>query len=448
MHREYSTRNSVGCITKAREQPRGIVMIFWVLLSAAVSVDLTLAAYESVCYGKDFAIEIRHVRGAVVTFTPASNLGPARVLLKDSMVQNPRYQWTYGKFVVPEVTESDAGNYVIFVSESHRTEILRVHDDCHPKSDLLYGDDLELVLSQNAAALYFSPKYSPSHSELLWNKTDPGTSKGGRGRVRGRYWLVEQVNHSDQGYYTQRTSEGRFITRSLVFIKANKDSYYLSSGDTLTLPLQIPFSQVQVYFTPSDYSGKQQLARDGRVLGSSEPDHTLTGRLTFEKGQVHISDVRSLDSGKYSIQDKKGDLVYSVELEVEEEKRPYRKYLQYVGYASAALLFCSCVKCMCCKKKPAPPAVPIIYGDEPGSPSHLDPSVPSQPPWRGSSTLIPAGGKKSAVSSDCLHSSDSGIQFEFVKAKGGKNKDYFSTLPLNSDTPEISNVYTSDKLNF
>ncbi|XP_056133201.1 uncharacterized protein LOC130110204 [Lampris incognitus] len=55
-------------------------------------------------------------------------------------------------------------------------------------------------------------------------------------------------------------------------------------------------------------------------------------------------------------------------------------------------------------------------------------------------------------SSDCLHLSEDCAQF-YIKDEGEKKRwsrglEYFSKLPLDTDTPESCSVYTSDKLNF
>nr|XP_046263037.1 uncharacterized protein LOC124068678 isoform X2 [Scatophagus argus] len=54
--------------------------------------------------------------------------------------------------------------------------------------------------------------------------------------------------------------------------------------------------------------------------------------------------------------------------------------------------------------------------------------------------------------SDCLHSSEDCVQFQ-IKKDGSKERwsesqEYFSTLPLDTDTSESVSVYTSEKLNF
>lgn len=54
--------------------------------------------------------------------------------------------------------------------------------------------------------------------------------------------------------------------------------------------------------------------------------------------------------------------------------------------------------------------------------------------------------------SDCLHSSEECVQFQIKKdgekERWSKSKEFFTTLPLDTDTSECSSVYTSDKLNF
>lgn len=57
-----------------------------------------------------------------------------------------------------------------------------------------------------------------------------------------------------------------------------------------------------------------------------------------------------------------------------------------------------------------------------------------------------------AGASDCLHSSEDCFQFQIkkegVEERWRKAEDYFSTLPLDTDTSETCSIYTSDKLNF
>ncbi|KAJ8015742.1 hypothetical protein DPEC_G00029310 [Dallia pectoralis] len=52
--------------------------------------------------------------------------------------------------------------------------------------------------------------------------------------------------------------------------------------------------------------------------------------------------------------------------------------------------------------------------------------------------------------SDCLHLSDACYQFQIKKPadKESRSRDYFPTLPLDTDTSGTCSVYTSDKLNF
>ncbi|XP_038555447.1 uncharacterized protein LOC119888791 isoform X1 [Micropterus salmoides] len=54
--------------------------------------------------------------------------------------------------------------------------------------------------------------------------------------------------------------------------------------------------------------------------------------------------------------------------------------------------------------------------------------------------------------SDCLHSSEDCVQFQIKKDRDkerwSESQEYFSTLPLDTDTSESCSVYTSEKLNF
>lgn len=54
--------------------------------------------------------------------------------------------------------------------------------------------------------------------------------------------------------------------------------------------------------------------------------------------------------------------------------------------------------------------------------------------------------------SDCLHSSEDCVQFQIKKdgdkERWSKSREFFSTLPLDTDTSESCSVYTSNKLDF
>ncbi|XP_034037458.1 uncharacterized protein LOC117520252 isoform X2 [Thalassophryne amazonica] len=106
---------------------------------------------------------------------------------------------------------------------------------------------------------------------------------------------------------------------------------------------------------------------------------------------------------------------------------------------------------------------PVVIGPSPRlSPIHI--RAENQEPHRlgagssarySSSAKDECGERKLSFSvpgaSDCLHSSTDCVQFQ-IKSDGDQEKwnqeqDYFSTLPLDTDTSESWSVYTSDKLN-
>ncbi|KAJ8382381.1 hypothetical protein SKAU_G00031590 [Synaphobranchus kaupii] len=484
-------------------------MLFWIILGVLLCLDLSLA-YEEVCYGKHFILRTYINRQhSVVSFTPSSPPGPTRIIVQNETLQDPRYELRYGSIVAQEVTERDEGTFTIsvgripFVMERSTLKVI----DCSSGQNLNCGEDFRFELSNSAAALYFSRKRSPSQFVTLWNKTHPTESNGKRGRVRGRYWLVDKVSYADRGYYTQRNTEGRFISRHHLNIQAKRDTFLTPQGDTLTFPLKIPLSQVQLYFTPAGDSDRQQLMKNGVLFDEYDSD---TNRLIVEESWVEIVGVRASDSGIYEIEDPDGNLVFYAEVKVEEsavassDPHPqhsrdafdgpsYLKYLPLLGLFIAAVILCVCVKRICCKKSArAPiPAQPVMHGEVSSSTYPLNPSVPSQPQWsrmqikvpsqpestwkpnpstsgyaylmdsvprpspatqRASSHVTQEAEREEAtapsfpISSDALHSSVAGIQFDIGKSR--KTGGYFSTLPLNMDTTEASCVYTSDKLNF
>ncbi|KAJ8269384.1 hypothetical protein COCON_G00119910 [Conger conger] len=465
-------------------------MVFWIIMCTVLSLDLSLAWYqnENVCFGQDFIIKGQYLnrKYTVVSFTPSSPPGPNRIVFQNNTVQDPRYELENARFRVRDVTEKDEGKFTVQIGREGITldRITLKVKDCSQREHLNYGDDFRLELLDSVAVLQFSHKDSPSQFVTLWNKTHPTEGTGKRGRVRGRYWLADKVTFADQGSYIQRNKEGRFISRQHLNIQARGDTFFTPNGDSVVFPLKLLPSQVQLYFEPTDGNGKQQLVRNGRVL---LPKYEY--RLTVEEDRMEIDELGSSDSGIYQIVDADGNVVYFAEVTV--EGPTYFKYLPLLGFLIFGVIMCFCMKKICCKKSAQAPAQPVVYGEVSSSTNPLNPSVPSQPQWSGTHANVPSQPKSNwkpgpstepyfalmssasrpspatkrasshvtqeaegmdatppsfPISSDILRSSDAGIQFDIGKSRNTGN--YFSTLPLNTDSTEIGSVYNSDKLNF
>ncbi|KAG7462044.1 hypothetical protein MATL_G00198330 [Megalops atlanticus] len=488
-----------------------IMWMFWILLRVLCFADLSLAAlfseHKEVCYGKDFSIT--EVRIKKISFTPLSPRGPQRIVVENETAVDPRYRWDEKTLEVPEVTEKDQGVFTfsrgrgLFDYKSVRLTV----KDCSRKLYVHFGDYLRLELHHSAALLEFLPEGSVSQPVTVWEKTEP--KKVGE-RYENQYWSLGSVTGADMGYYTARDANRKFISRTKVILEVKYETSRLSSGDTFSLPLRLPTSQVQLYFTPINDHTKLVLVRNGIV---EEDQEEFWARTSVESGEIIIENVKPSDSGDYEIQDKRRNVISVTTLEV--EPPPHSKYLPLIALVGVVVLLCICIKRRCCRKKPVQTCAqgqPAAYGEVSAYAHPVPPSVPSQPQWSGMQTNVnpspasgrytpvkgntprpsPAAGRRPweeaagsrptevdggtpkpptsarmqtpqdppsvsaqesegfypsfPINKDCLRSSDAGIQFEFWK--GHQSDDDFSTLPLNEDTSQKCSVYASDKLNF
>ncbi|XP_036406772.1 uncharacterized protein LOC118792968 [Megalops cyprinoides] len=486
-------------------------MFFWILLRLLCFADLSAAAlfseHKEVCYGKDFSIT--GIRTKKITFTPRSSWGPPRIVVENGTAVDPRYRWEDERLEVPEVTEKDEGVFTLSFKHGlldYRSVRLTV-EDCAREVNVYYGESERLELPPSAALLEFLPQGSSSQPVTVWEKPE---AKKVRGRYRSQYFDLGSVTGADLGYYTARDADRKFISRTKVTLVAKYETYHLSSGDVFSLPLRIPTSQVQLYFTPVNDDTKLLLVRNGMVEQDQEE---FWARTNVDSGEIIIENVKPSDSGDYEIQDEKRNVILVTTLEV--EAPAYANYLPLSALVAVVVLLGVCIKRKCCRQKPVQTYTqeqPAAYGEVSAYTHPVPPSVPSQPQWSAMQTNVnpsPASGRYTPVkgntpkpspapgrrpweeaagsrptevddgipkppaygqittpqrrpsvgaqesegfypsfpvNKDCLHSSDAGIQFEFWK--GRQSNDYFSSLPLSEDASQKCSVYTSDKLNF
>ncbi|KAI1888217.1 hypothetical protein AGOR_G00182740 [Albula goreensis] len=479
------------------------IMYFWVFLSAVLSVDLTWALYSvdrrTECSGGEFKLPAPYLGS--VTFSSSSV--KSKKIYHFDKVEDSRYELRQGRLVLREVTESDAGIYVIQISLQVRYfQLINLTvKDCSEEVSTYYGGEFRLTLSEGTAVLQFSPNISlSSDSVTLWNKYSP--SEAGRGRVSVGVWILDEVTEADQGHYTQRDRKGKFLSRHRLQIKDNSMEESLYYGDEFRLTLSEDTAVLQ-------FSPNIGLSSSDSVTLWNKINPTEAGRARVRKGVWVLDKVTQADQGFYTQRNSKGRFLSRHHLQVKVVEVDYMKYFKSFGFSIAATLLCCCVRCMCCSKKTKspPPSEPGVDEEDSIPPQPLTPRTPRLPEWNGPETPhsrprqpltpsaptpppqsetetdlepdppppeydslhpfgpsepsqarwsgdpTPAGAEREdrpyrsfPMSSDCLHSADSGIQFEI--GKGSKATDYFSTLPLNTDKPGTSNVYTSDKLNF
>ncbi|KAG9345571.1 hypothetical protein JZ751_008715 [Albula glossodonta] len=339
-------------------------MLILVLLSGLVSVAFGNEVRRE-CYGQELTIRaIINPRNTAVVFQSDSRHGATRIIFLNETVQDSRYEWKDGLLKVQELTEIEYGTFIFMHADSNveYDRVIMQPEDCSDSVYLYIGADYNLKLSADVAVVQHSNRYTPSQPVTVWNKTDPGVSKGGRGRVRSGVWVLNMVTHADKGHYTQRDIDGRILSRQSLHIQVVRTFDRLFHGDRLVVPLKIPRSQVQVFFQPYDSTFKQQLVRDGKLLDEQD---SYSGRMKVDDRMFEVEDVSSSDKGSYSIRDSDDNLVYAVEVEVASPRNLNYLWLLLL-LIIPMIMFIICVKKgVCCKKKPSQASAssqPVMYG--------------------------------------------------------------------------------------
>ncbi|KAL4641722.1 hypothetical protein GN956_G10411 [Arapaima gigas] len=503
------------------------IMILWVLLSAALSVDYSAAVLDEekkvVCSGKDFTLPIQS-RLRIVVFSPMFSPESTKVVLENNKIMDPRYEWTGDKtLLLRGVTKRDQGLFKVKMSSGiiYRKIHLTVVGKRLLLTVLFYGDDFKIDISHGGAVIEFSPKGSQAfpQSIILWNSSVPWESQRGRGSVKDGHWVLEEVTQSDQGNYNLRDGSGQLLSAIHLNVEGRYFSFTYFTGESLILPLFLPFAKAHLSFIPSSTSVHSSshhatilLVRDGQVVTK---DARYKGQLTLaqvdDANEIVIAQLRLEDSGVYEIQDREGNLVSSTWLEV--VKKPKWKVnfksiaapLSGFGFVALIIYFKkkypSCnLKNRNAQRNPNTTSFnPHVYSEANSYPH--TPSLPGQPQWSGApanwssgsinagytpvvsgvygpsattETEEESGGRSETtttslishteglererkisvplpLNSDCLHSSEACAQFQIEKNEkepGNEGKEYFSSLPLNTDTSQSCSVYTSDKLSF
>ncbi|CAB1450447.1 unnamed protein product [Pleuronectes platessa] len=267
-------------------------------------------------------------------------------------------------------------------------------------------------------------------------------------------------------------------------------------------PTRYPNESSMGPFDPKHPRGPVQLIREGQI---SDYDVRYRGLISLgRKGtinEVFIARLSSRHDGLYEIRDGDGNLVSSTFLQVIEKGDIWEVVLGALKALSGMLASLACLMMFIsrfpiCNRMPrvniqdysqtiSEPSSYYSQSQQPGTPREwtprASPNHTSYTPVRSETQRAENQGTHSltaeisprristtekntsneearrisfsvAGASDCLHSSEDCVQFQ-IKTDGdrerwSKSQQYFSTMPLDTNTSESCSVYTSDKLSF
>ncbi|XP_068570783.1 uncharacterized protein [Cebidichthys violaceus] len=437
------------------------------LLFGGSSSDVT---FEEKCYGTSLTLPIYYTPplfNGQLYFTP-SKWGARKLLMDKREAKHPRLKVQIGSVRFIDLTERDEGTFSISRNNDARYDVIKLTiKDCADKVVQYYGDRYSIKVPREAEFLEFIPLHSVDQSKVLWNRTDPQTNNGGRGRFKHNVWQMRNLNQADMGHYNIRAKDNPLLSRILLEVKEFQRDISTTMNERLLIPNHQSITPWTVVFTSEREKKNRTLMYGGKLLTDDDLG-TFTGRMVAVRNGIEINPVESTDSGTFEFRDHQGYLFQTVQVLVKPEQFATSVYVGIaVGIIFAVIVCCCCVRKCCCKNSsskraesaPQTAATPAVYYHDTNPPER--PSYSAAPALDHSThysmnvvvprerttislepSLAPLGGQgvdpAPVLSSDCL-SSDPGPTFEL--------KGVHSAPPLSSGST-FCDVYTSDKLNF
>ncbi|XP_056456670.1 uncharacterized protein LOC130390632 [Gadus chalcogrammus] len=293
---------------------------------------------KTLCLGNELSMRVSS--SSNVVYTPNSPPGPTRTIFNEGSVMDPRFEWTTDRnLLLKEVTFGDEGNYNI--THPHGIPFQTVHltvSECLRSYQVNYGENFQHRIPDSGYLLEFSPMGSPPEARpvLLWNRTDPGVSQGGRGHMQYHraLWLVRRVTPADQGLYTMRSKAGSLMSHSRLIVQGHTSNVTRFTKEFVNLPLFVPAHNATLTFTPTrspddprPHRDPVQLVRHGLVVGI---DADFQNRVSVygSDDEVVITGLSPKHTGVYDIRDREGNLVSSTSLYVIEKMTKLRAIMK------------------------------------------------------------------------------------------------------------------------
>ncbi|KAK5897111.1 hypothetical protein CesoFtcFv8_010202 [Champsocephalus esox] len=455
-------------------------MLLLYLTLSCVTFGSSFAHLENTkkCYGSFLKMPFMYIPpifDGQMFFTP-SNGGSRKLVMDKRESKDPRLKMYLTSVQFTDLTVRDEGTFSVSKDGNTLQDIIHLEViDCNDKVTKNYRGSYSFDIPTHAEYLEFIPLQSLDLPQVLWNRSDPATNTGGRGRLKRGTWEMKNLNQDDMGLYHTIGKDNALLSWVSLNVTATKDNYKINEQESLLMPYPFSDTPWTVTFKAEGQEYEETLLKAGRLHRGYQSDSghwTLPDRTQYKAHGIEISPVEVSDSGTFRFRDQGGHLAKIVELVVYGDKDPFVFVGIAVGIFLALLVCCCCVRKCCCQKssskvvETAPPTATVPasyypavnqpagtrhtarpannysyqpYSQAPGGPT-AEPSVnvhvnPLQPEGAPLGRQEVDGG--SAPGSSFL-SSDPGPRFEMKLT---------SPLPLSAES-NFSHVYTSAKLNF
>ncbi|TKS72398.1 hypothetical protein D9C73_006472 [Collichthys lucidus] len=322
------------------------------------------------CYGKTYRLPFQYTPPlfrAKLYFTPNKG-GSLKLLTENGEARDPRVKVSIGKVTFTDVKEKYGGIFSIAYRDETPFDVITLKVlPCSELVEKYYGNDWFYKSPEQPELLDFTPDNDTDQLMVLWNRTNPPSDKGVRGRMRVDTWMMFCLTQSDNGHYYFRKQDGTVLQTVQLLVKGHEKQHSASVGDDLFIGYLVCGGSLTLNFTSDNQIDRITLMKAGKW--SKEWD--LRGR--FNKASVlpngiHFHSFSNSDFGTYKFIDSRGNV--GMTAWVDHGFLPTYVYVCFiVGIILVLIVCCCCVKKCCCKKSstkrdgsaPQTAAAPAVY---------------------------------------------------------------------------------------
>ncbi|KAE8285985.1 hypothetical protein D5F01_LYC15665 [Larimichthys crocea] len=412
------------------------------------------------CYGKTYKLPFAY-RPPVFTgklyFTPNKG-GSLKLLMENGEARDPRVKVSIGKVTFTDVKEKYGGIFSIAYRDETPLDVITLKVlPCSELVEKYYGNNWFYDSPEERKLLDFTPDNDTDQLLVLWNRTNPQSNKGVRGRMSySDTWQMACVTQSDNGHYYFRKQDGTVLKTVQLLVKGHEVQRSATVGDDLFISYLVCGGSWTLKFTSDTQIETITLMKAGKW---SKDLRSRSNRASVFPNGIQFHSIDNSDFGTYKFIDSQGNVGMTVW--VDHGFLPTYVYVcVIVGIILVLIVCCCCVKKCCCKKSStkrdrsapqtaAAPAVyyhdvnqPVVFYAAPTTDDSVQPVVSPAPATTSPGPSVVASGGQGVTPAPSVGSDVPEPRFEL------KGMSFPSAPPLGSDTSHLSDVYNSDKLNF